>query len=141
MVRDAQKSIDISTFKAELTIKPRGRKLKAFFDALMEKQKAGISVRFLVTKRENYGHIPFTNLYAVRALKEAGIRVRHPRFDQLCHAKLLIVDRETALLGSHNLSIKSCSSNFETSIFFTNKLCVEEFFYAYEKVWANGKNA
>ena len=117
LVLKAHNSIDISTFKAEMTTKPRGRRLKNFFDTVIEKTRLGIPVRFLITKRESYGHVPLTNLFAVRELKANRVKVRHLRNDRLCHAKIIIVDGIAAIIGSHNLSIKSCSSNFECSVY------------------------
>ena len=32
-----------------------------------------------------------------------------------CHAKIIIVDQSKAIVGSHNLGVKSCHYNFEMS--------------------------
>lgn len=139
LVKDAQKSIDISTFKAELTTKPRGRRLMELFSLIIEKSRLGIPVRFLISKRESYGHIPLTNLFAVRELKANGVQVRHLRNDRLCHAKIILIDKELAILGSHNLSIKSCHSNFEVSICTTNENIAGNLERAFSHAWDNAK--
>lgn len=139
LIGKAEKLIYISTFKAELTTKPRGRRLHKFFELLLEKARLGIDVRLLISKREEYGHIPLTNLFAVRAMKEGKVKVRHLRNSRLCHAKILLVDDFAGILGSHNLSIKSCHSNFEVSYFFYDSSIIDHLYNVYLRLWDNAK--
>lgn len=139
LVGKAEKLIYISTFKAELTTKPRGGKLLKLFEAIFEKSRLGLDVRLLISKRENYGHIPLTNVFAIRAMKENKVKIRHLRNDRLCHAKILLVDDFAAIIGSHNLSIKSCHSNFEVSYFFYDSTVIDHLYNLYLRVWDNAK--
>lgn len=139
LISKAEKLIYISTFKAEMTTKPRGRKLHKLFELLFEKSQLGIDVRLLISKRENYGHIPVTNLFAIRDLKANGVKVRHLRNDRLCHAKILLVDDYAAIIGSHNLSIKSCHSNFEVSYYVHTPTSIDLLYNVYLKVWNTAK--
>jgi len=139
LIGKATKLIYISTFKAELTTKPRGRRLLKFFELLFEKSRLGLDVRFLISKRENYGHIPLTNLFAVREMKKNKVKVRHLRHSRLCHAKIILVDDFAAILGSHNLSIKSCHSNFEVSYFAYDTYLIEHLYNTYLKVWNDAR--
>ena len=135
----AAKSIYISTFKAELTHKPRGKRLLELFENLGAKVKEGVDVRVLIGKSDNYGHIPHTNLFAVRYMLEQGIKVRHIRNNRTCHAKIFIVDNEVAVIGSHNLGVKSCHNNFEVSNVIYDQYRVEVVRDIYRKVWDNAK--
>ncbi len=135
----AKKSIFISTFKAELTTKPRGRRLVKFFELLFEKSRLGLDVRFLISKRESYGHIPLSNLFAVRELKKNKVQVRHLRHDRICHAKLIIVDNEITILGSHNLSVKSCHNNFEASLCIADPYIAGQLQGFYVVTWEDAK--
>ena len=139
LVNEAKKSIYISTFKAELTTKPRGRRLLEFFKLLAEKAAIGVDVRLLISKRESYGHIPLTNLFAVREMKAGKVKVRHLRNDRLCHAKTIIIDEQVAILGSHNLSIKSCHSNFELSCVIDDIYLVGQLVDMYSVVWDDAR--
>ena len=116
LISNALHSIDISTFKAEITTKPRGRKLHKYFDLVIEKSRLGIPVRFLINTGNGLKHIPITNLYAVGQLKANKVKVRKLQDGRLCHAKIIIVDSRYAVIGSHNLSIRSCHNNFECSL-------------------------
>ena len=115
LVESATKSIDISTFKAEITTKPRGIALLHFFKALLLKAKGGVKVRFLINWNSERRSCPKTNLYVITELKKANINIRHLKQNRCCHAKTIIIDKEKAIIGSHNLSVKSCHNNFEIS--------------------------
>jgi len=115
LVESATRSIDISTFKAEITTKPRGLALLHFFKTLLQKAKEGVKVRFLINWNEERRSCPKTNLYVITELKKANIKIRHLKQNRCCHAKAIIVDKEKAIIGSHNLSVKSCHNNFEIS--------------------------
>ena len=141
LITSAEKSIYISTFKAEITTKPRGRRLKHFFDDLIEKARLGLDVRFITNRRQNFGHVPATNLYAVTYLKKTPIKVRHLLNDRICHAKLIIIDDCTAIIGSHNLSVKSCQSNFEMSYMLRDFYIVGNLKRIYELLWENAVKA
>lgn len=115
LIELAKKEICISSFKLEINEKPRGRALKKFFDLLTAKMRAGVKVKILFNWHEDRRSVPKTNYYASTFLKNQGADVRYLQNNRCCHAKLLIVDREKVLLGSHNLSIRSCENNFELS--------------------------
>ena len=115
LVQQAKQEIRISTFKLELNDKPRGLALKKLFEDLTEKIKAGVKVKILFNWNTDRRSVPKTNLYASCFLRNAGADVRYLKNNRCCHAKLLIVDTEKVLLGSHNLSVRSIANNFELS--------------------------
>lgn len=119
LIRDARKTIYISSFKLELTAKPRGKRLLDLFHQLAMKADAGVDVRILTNIRADRPHIPASNTYAVKMLQQKGIEIRKPRDERVCHAKVIIADHKKAIIGSHNLSVKSCHSNFEVSVLLT----------------------
>lgn len=113
--RCAKEQIDISTFKAEITTKARGEKLKQFFELLRDKKWSGIKIRFLINWNTERRSCPKTNLYAAREMRKWGIDIRIIPNNRCCHAKIIIFDQKCAIIGSHNLSVKSCHNNFEIS--------------------------
>ncbi|KKM89905.1 hypothetical protein LCGC14_1244050 [marine sediment metagenome] len=115
LIESAKRSIDISTFKAEITTKPRGLALLHFFKAVLAKAKEGVQIHFLINWNNEKRSCPKTNLYVITELRKVGIDIRHLKNNRCCHAKIIIVDQERAIIGSHNLSVKSCHNNFEIS--------------------------
>ena len=141
LVLSAKKSIYITTFKAELTTKPRGRKLMAFFWTLARKVREGVDVQLIINKPANGKHIPISNDYAINWLQSSGIKVRCLPGERICHSKIIIVDKEIAILGSHNLSVKSCHNNFEISVHICFAHQIHELTSTFERVWENSQKA
>ncbi|KKL79893.1 hypothetical protein LCGC14_2010230, partial [marine sediment metagenome] len=103
LVESAERSIDISTFKAEMTTKPRGIMLLHFFKTLLQKAKEGVRIRFLINWNQERRSCPKTNLFVITELKKVGIDIRHLKNNRCCHAKTIIVDKKKIIIGSHNL--------------------------------------
>lgn len=141
MVLKAKKSIYISTFKAEITIKPRGKKLMAFFLALALKAREGVDVQLLINKPANGKYIPISNNYAINWLQNNKIQVRCLPEKRICHSKIILVDKEIAILGSHNLSVRSCHNNFEVSFTLCHAPQIHELTDVFERIWENSQRA
>ena len=139
LVEQAKKEICISSFKLEINEKPRGRTLKKLFDSVIEKLKTGVKVKILFNWHDDQRSVAKTNLYASSFLKAAGCDVRHLRNNRCCHAKLLIIDREKVLLGSHNLSIRSCENNFELSYLIPDPETVAQVGDVFERSFLDAK--
>lgn len=56
------------------------------------------------------------NRDAGATLAQAGWRIRSFAGNRVLHEKIILIDRQIALIGSHNLSRSSAASNFDTSI-------------------------
>jgi len=140
LVAQAKKEICISTFKLEINEKPRGRDLKAFFQAIIEKVKSGVKVKLLFNWHDDKRSVALTNYPASIFLKNAGVDVRYLRNNRCCHAKLLMVDKEKVLLGSHNLSIRSTQANFELSYLIPDPETVAQVGAVFERFFTDAKN-
>ena len=119
LIENAKKTIDITTFKAEICHLSRGEKLLLFWDMLTKKAKEGVRIRLLLNWNDERRGVAKTNLYAMTELKKAGIKTRFLPNNRCCHAKIICVDSSKAIIGSHNLSVKSTASNFEISYLIT----------------------
>ena len=139
LVAQAKKEICISTFKLEITDKPRGKSLNSFFDSLMQKSINGVKIRILFNWHDNQRSVAKTNLPAALFLKNAGIAVRYLQNNRCCHAKLLMVDKEKLLLGSHNLSIRSTQNNFELSYLIPDTETVHQAAAVFDALFSTAK--
>jgi|GEM_PF-3275018 len=131
----AQKKIWISTFKAEITTKPRGRKLHQFFDTLYEKAHNGVDARCLMNKPDRGKHIPISNEFAIRDMVRNKVQVRYLPHARCCHSKLLLTDSLGSIIGSHNLSVKSCNGNSECSLYLLDPETDKTLREFYEETW------
>jgi len=140
-IETAKNKIYISTFKAQLTDKPRGKKLAEFFSILIQKAKDGIKIRLLINWHADRKSVPLTNLAVMRELKLHNIKVKHLPNNRCCHAKVIIIDGRKAILGSHNLSVRSCQSNFELSYLIPDPESIKELTSIFEHSWQGAVDA
>jgi len=140
LAEQAKKEICISTFKLEVTDKPRGRDLLEFFKAIVEKVKSGVKVKVLFNWHEDRRSVAKTNFYSSIFLKSAGVDIRHLKNNRCCHAKLLMIDKEKVLLGSHNLSVRSTQANFELSYLIPDPETVAQVSAVFERLFADAKS-
>lgn len=141
LIESARSHIRISTFKAELSTKPAGLKLKKLFDLLDEKKSQGVQIDFLINKNDKNVGTPRTNHIVIKHLLAQKINVRTLRDNRCCHAKIIIADQERAIIGSHNLSIKSCFDNFETSFIITDPANIARLCAIFNETWRTGQAA
>ena len=141
LISNAKKSIYVSTFKAEIVKKRRGLRLVQFFDILVKKKAEKLDVRFLTNKQSRQGNVPTTNSYVIREMQRQRVPTRYLPNNRCTHAKLIIVDDCLAILGSHNLSVKSCHYNFEVSCFIEDPTIIEHIKARYETLWTKAKDA
>jgi len=135
LIEQAKKTIAISTFKLEKKDKTATDPTNAILNAMIAKKRNGIKVRCLFNWHTNQKLVPRTNIVAGRYLKTAGVEVRHLKYNRCCHAKILIIDNERAVVGSHNLSVKSLTSNFEISYLLADIESVSALSSIYDKSW------
>jgi phosphatidylserine/phosphatidylglycerophosphate/cardiolipin synthase-like enzyme len=134
LVISAKERIDISTFKAEINQKTRGLRLKQFFNLLYEKKSQGIQVNFLINWNDTRRSVPLANISAIKDLKAHNINVKILSGNRCCHAKILLVDRNRAIIGSHNLSVRSCHNNFEISYLIEDPASTARLAAIYDKI-------
>ena len=139
IIESAKSHIRISTFKAEISTKPIGLKLKKFFDLLATKKGQGVQIDFLINKNDKRVGTPRTNYTAIKYLTTQKINVRTLRNNRCCHAKIIIADQERAIIGSHNLSIKSCFDNFETSFVVSDPANIARLCAVFNETWRTGQ--
>jgi len=139
LIEQAKKEICLATFKLEINEKPRGRTLKKFFITLVERIKSGVKVKVLFNWHDDRRSVAKTNYYASHHLRNAGADVRFLKNNRCCHAKVILVDKEKALLGSHNLSIRSCENNFELSYLIPDPETVNQLSDVFEHSFSDAK--
>lgn len=139
MIKDAKKEICLSSFKLEISDKPRGRALKEYFEQIIEKMKSGVKVKVLFNWHDDRKSVAMTNYPASIFLKQRGVDIRYLKNNRCCHAKVLIVDREKVLLGSHNLSVRSTQNNFELSYLIPDPETAAEVSAEFDRLFKDAK--
>jgi len=85
---------------------------EVLFRSMLVQARAGIDVRLVVPAHSNHPITDLARRYYLRTLRAAGVKVLlyQPGMN---HAKMLLVDRKTALFGSANMDLRSLFLNFE----------------------------
>jgi len=84
----------------------------ALFRLLLAAAAKGRRVRVLVPRRSDHRLLDFARRWYLRQLKEAGAEILFYKPDVL-HAKLLIADGRSLVIGSANLDMRSLFLNYE----------------------------
>lgn len=97
--------------------------------------RRGVKVRVLLNSDHVGGNISRINSQTAHELQRAGVAVKIDTTGQLTHAKMVIIDREIVVLGSHNFSERSMNSNNETSVIIRDKLAASQFGRIFEQLF------
>ena len=69
------------------------------------------------------------------ALEQEGWQTKTISKDHLLHMKVVIIDRNTALVGSHNLTESAMSYNAEVSLLTIEKEAVDVLLKGFDELW------
>jgi phosphatidylserine/phosphatidylglycerophosphate/cardiolipin synthase-like enzyme len=85
---------------------------------LIEAHKRGVEVKVILDypKPEYMGEEGPKNQQVYDKLKEAGVDVRFDSAERRTHNKVLVIDREIIIVGSHNYSFDGLRYNNEASL-------------------------
>ena len=108
LIEEAETSIEFMMYLVSDTIAEFGKPGELLL-SISDAYSQGVDVRVLL---HNIGDI--TNEKAVSFFKNRGIPVKIA--DKYSHTKLLVIDEESVLLGSHNWTSAAFASNYEASV-------------------------
>jgi len=109
-------------------------------DALIGAARRGLDVRVLMDDCSYYAESADANLASAITLHQRGVEVRFDAPEETTHAKLIVVDGESVVLGSTNWNYYSLERNVETSVGLLRIPAVAAPFEAYfELLWESGR--
>ena len=109
--------------------------------ALIAASGRGLEVRLYMDDCAFYKSESEANLQAARYLSDHGVEVRMDDPKITTHAKLVIIDQRTVILGSTNWNYYSLAKNNETDIAFIDFPDVAAPYEAFfERLWKGGRS-
>lgn len=117
LISKAQKSVYIVTPYMSLD--------KYMFDLIKEKREQGVKFFFIVPANSDSRVLDYSNEYIYSKLKELGCVFFMTR-NKMIHAKALVIDSKTAVVGSSNFDMRSHFINLELDIVITDYKNVKE---------------
>lgn len=123
LIDNAKESIKILMFDWRWYPNGLGSPVQEFNQSLVRASRRGVSVRCVV----NCDGI-------VETLAKLGIKAKKYNSKNLLHSKLLILDKQAVVIGSHNISSNAFESNVETSVVVFNEKVADHFSNFFEKI-------
>ena len=110
-------------------------------DALVSAVRRGVDVRVLLDDCSYYEDSARANLASAIVLYQGGVNVRFDEPGETTHAKLVIVDGESVLIGSTNWNYYALERNVEASVALLRMPDVAEMFEAFfAELWAASRS-
>jgi len=133
-ISKAQSSISIAMFTIESSLSREDSKPNQLIGALIEAKKRGVEVEvildqnvdFVQRRRISDWETKIKSTRAYRRLKDAGIKVFYDEPARYTHAKVVVIDRKTVILGSTNWTESSFDNNIETDVLINSGQLTEE---------------
>lgn len=133
---NAKKSIYVVMYVVKYDPREPDDPVNMLLETLVNMSSRGLDVRVVVDD-ETYTSYPET----IEFLKNSGVFLKLDEYkSRTTHAKIVIVDNETAVLGSHNWTESALTNNHEASIVTDCPSVVESLLNYFSNIWSNGRS-
>jgi hypothetical protein len=113
MLASAEQSIDLQNQYIDILAGGNLPEFDALLEAILERAAAGVRIRLLLRS--------YMTTEKIDMLVSMGFKRSWFRLMKNCHAKLIVVDRQKALVGSHNWSNGGTVTNRDASLLFEHE--------------------
>lgn len=139
LIKNAEHSVHLLMFELFYYPEYQGSKTNTLLNELANAHSRGVEVKVCVEGGEDYlGEAFFKKQFrGCEYLDERGVEMRVDPEDVTTHAKLLIADRRTVLLGSTNWSYYAMEKNSETNILIESPSIASSFDKYFNRVWGS----
>lgn len=124
LIEKAKNSIDIIAYAWLWYSDDIGCSVMQFNNAIIRKANRGIKIRAITENRD-----------IVSKLKINGIEAKKKSIKKTIHAKLILIDDDTTILGSHNITKNAFESNIELSMITFDKEVNQEYKKFFNTLW------
>ena len=136
----AERSVHVVIYRVSIYPGYQDSLSNTIVDAVVAALGRGLDVRVLIDDCRFYPESAEANLTSALALHQRGVPVRFDDPDTTTHAKLVIVDGESVVLGSTNWNYYALERNIEANIAVLGvPVLAEAFDLAFERLWDQGR--
>jgi phosphatidylserine/phosphatidylglycerophosphate/cardiolipin synthase-like enzyme len=139
MIQEAKSTIHIIMFEMSYYDNRTSSPPNLLIKELMAARKRGVKVEVILDVREKEDRSTQRNRRTGKMLSDGGVEVTYDSLSKTTHAKVLIADGETSLLGSTNWTYPSLSSNHEACVLIRSKEVAKELTGYFNRVKAEGR--
>lgn len=137
-IQQAKSSIHLAMYVVALPPKKPGSQAHRLLEALVQARERGAEVKVLLDHSQDFLGPAGRNKEAFRYLRDRGVEVSFDEATKLMHAKVLVIDEETVLLGSTNWSEGALARNLEGNALIRSKEFAREVLAGFKGRWPLG---
>jgi phosphatidylserine/phosphatidylglycerophosphate/cardiolipin synthase-like enzyme len=123
-INEAKTEIDIIVFDWRWYANDPGSPVQLFNQSLVRAVRRGVRVRAIVN-----------NESIAQTLKALGIEAKKLQTNNLVHAKIIIIDKKEAIIGSHNFTSPAFEKNYELSALIDDQNVVSDYSLYFNNLW------
>lgn len=135
LIRSATRSIDICAYTWIWYSHAGLSTIQQFNRLIIEKCRQGLPVRVRLNQEAKDHYLTQQNARTASALNRYPIQIKHDHTGTTSHLKMIIIDKEIVIIGSHNLTKRSVSQNHETSVAIFGAEACRDFNKYFENLW------
>jgi phosphatidylserine/phosphatidylglycerophosphate/cardiolipin synthase-like enzyme len=121
MIQEAKSSARVMMFEVGYYEKYPSTPSNLLIKELIDAKKRGVKVEVILEVREGKDRATEQNRQTGKILSEGGVEVIYDPLFKTMHAKLMVVDEESVLLGSTNWTFYALTNNNEVSVLIRSK--------------------
>jgi phosphatidylserine/phosphatidylglycerophosphate/cardiolipin synthase-like enzyme len=135
LMENAERSIKVMQFVVQVKGKSAKMSSRELCIKLAAKVRDGVQVQALLNQAGGGWRAPALNRQASKWLAERGVEVRTLGSSRTCHAKLIVIDDQIAIIGSHNWTPYALERNFEVSVLIRDAACARQLARHFDELW------
>ena len=140
LLQRAQRSVHVALYRMSVYPGYQSSSSNELVDALISAAGRGLDVRVLLDDCSYYADSAEANLMAAIYLYQRGVEVRLDEPEKTTHAKLIVIDGVSVVLGSTNWNYYSLERNVEVNLAMLNIAEAGAAYEAYfEQLWSDGR--
>lgn len=135
LIDQAKTNIDIMMYQWGQYAYASQSDMQKFNYAIKSASRRGVTVRVLLHPGSPSDYISSKNAATAAIINQSGGQAKFTSRSGVLHAKVLIIDKKIAIIGSHNYSHRSFSSNVEISVLVDDVASIQKLLEYYEILW------
>ena len=135
LIDEAKETISICIFTARYYRGKSRNPVNSLFDALRRAANRGVNVRILLNQNFHDSSANQHNRFIAQYFKARNFQAAMGGTSTRIHAKLILIDGDITLIGSHNYSTRAHRTNFETSVIIKSQEIHSFFIKEFERLW------
>lgn len=137
LIRSATRSIDICAYTWKWYAHRSSSPMQKINYAIIERARQRLPIRIRLNHESKDHYLTKENTRTADALRRYPLEIKFDGTQTMSHLKMILIDEEIAIIGSHNLTERSVSMNNEASVAIFGKEAVLPFVEYFKYLWEN----